>query len=186
MNPIEIMIEISSIKVRNLMRHLQFADVMDFMGFRGFKCEGEYHYLAENYEYRKLHRFAINHFNQMIYDDKVSADIKIQPSSWKGHTRFEIDTGTRKRYVRQSFMDWKDWEREALESLHKLYKEAENTSCILAEYILEMIEDVSCELKYLERQIIEYEAVDWDMIYLMSKQDELHECYKEKTKHLEI
>lgn len=186
MSPMEILTKLSSIKIENLMRHLQFANVMDFMGLKGFKREGEYHYLLENYDFRKLHRFAINHFNEMIYDDKVNTDIRIQPASWKGHTRFEVDTGTRKRYVKQSFVDWKDWEKEALEELNKLFKESEEISIVLANFILNEIEDVACEIKYLERQIIEYDSVDWDMVYLMSKQEELHDCYKEKIKYLEI
>lgn len=186
MTATEIFSKINSIKVENLMRHIQFADTMDFMGLRGFKREGEYHYLAENIELRKLHRYVINHLSTMLYDEGINADVKVQPLSWKGHTRNEVDTSTRKRYVRQLFMDWRDWEKSALLKLADCYHQMESINCVYAEYILEMMEDVTCELKYLERQIIEYESVEWDMVYIMSKQDELHECYRKKSNELEI
>lgn len=34
--------------------------------------------------------------------------------------------------------------------------------------------------------MIEYEAVDLDMLYIIQLQDEMHECYREKTKEIVI
>ena len=42
------------------------------------------------------------------------------------------------------------------------------------------------ELKYLTREMLEYKAVDYDMDYIMFKQNEIHECYKEKQKEIGI
>ena len=42
------------------------------------------------------------------------------------------------------------------------------------------------ELKYLTRKMLEHKAVDYDMDYIMSQQNEMHEHFKEKTKELGI
>jgi hypothetical protein len=185
MKAVEILSKISTLKIENLMKHEEWSDIMDFLGCKGLKRECEYHYLDESISLRKLHRWAINHLNEIIYDKDVTIP-HIVPSSWEGHSRIEVDVNTRKRYIKQMFIDWRDWERDTLDKLSSYYKEMEDIHCLSAYYILEMMEDVSMELKYLERQMLEYDATDWNMVYIMSKQEELHDCYKRKIKDLEL
>lgn len=182
----KIFAEISNQLIANIMRHEQFADVMDFLGLRGFKRMGEYHYFKENAELRGLHRYAINHFNKIIFDKDVP-NPKLIPSSWEGATRQQVDESTRKKYVRQMFMDWKDWECQAREKYQNWYKQliAENhidAGC----KVLSLLKDNEAEIKCLERQIIEYDAVGWDMSYIMFQQESIHEHYREKEKEIGI
>lgn len=51
------------------------------MNLRGFKREGEYHYFKESAELRGLHRYAINHFNKMIFDKDIPSP-RLIPANW--------------------------------------------------------------------------------------------------------
>lgn len=182
----KIFAEISNQLIANIMRHEQFSDVMDFLGLRGFKREGEYHYFKESAELRGLHRYSINHFNKIIFDKDVP-NPKLIPSSWEGATRQQVDDSIRKKYVKQMFLDWKDWECQAREKYQRWYKQLIDDGHIDAGCkVLSLLKDNESEIKCLERQIIEYEAVNWDMPYIMFKQDEIHEYYREKEKRIGI
>ena len=168
------------------MRHEQFADIMDFLGLRGFKRQAEYHYFKENAELRGIHRYAINHFNRMIIDKDIP-NPKLIPASWENANRQQVDESTRKKYIRQMFIDWKDWEYQARDKYTIWYKQLiENGHIDAGCKILELLKDNEKEIKCLERQIIEYEAINWDMSYIMFKQDEIHEHYREKEKEIGI
>lgn len=182
----KIFAEISNLLITNTMRHEQFADVMDFLGFRGFKRQGEYYFLKENAELRGLHRYAINHFNKIIFDKTMTIP-RLVPSSWENATRQQVDETTRRKYVKQMFTEWHNWELSAREKYQQWYKQliAENhidAGC----KVLSLLKDNEQEIKSLERQIIEYNAVDWDMSYIMFQQEELHEHYRAKEKEIGI
>lgn len=178
--------EISKLLIENVMRHEQFADAMDFLGFRGFKRQGEYHYLKENAELRGLHRYSINHFNRIIFDKDIP-NPRLIPASWEGATRQQVDESTRKKYVRQMFTEWHDWEVLAREKYQKWYKDLVADGHIDAGCkVLELLKDNEKEIKCLQRQIIEYNAVDWDMSYIMFQQESLHEHYREKEKEIGV
>lgn len=179
MTEIEIFTQISKMKVENLMRHADMADVMDFMNLHGFKRQAEYHYFKENIALRKLHRYAINHFNTMIYDLN-GINIRLKPQNWQGHTRSEVDESLRKKYAKQFFYDWRDWEKQAKIKLQQYYNEMLKLDVVASKEIYNMLCDVEEELKYLERDILKYDAVNWDTQYLMYIQDDIHECYREK------
>lgn len=179
----EIYTQISSMQIENIMRHEQMANAMDFMGLRGFKRQAEYHYFKESAAFRSTHRYAINHFNKMIYDKNIP-NPKTQPAGWEGHTRQELDDSTRRKYARQMFVDWRDWEKQAKQKLHGWYEDASKLDLPAAEKILKYILDVEEEIKRIERQLVEYDAVGWNMAYIMQKQDEMHDCYEAKTREI--
>lgn len=183
MTIIEILTKVSSMQIENIMRHEQMANVMDFMGLHGFKRQAEYHYFKESAAFRSTHRYAINHCSKMIYEKDIP-NPRIQPASWEGHTRQEVDDSTRRKYARQMFVDWRDWEKQAKQKLHSLYEEASKMDLPTSEKLLAYVLDVEEELKYLERQLLEYDAVGWNMAYIMQKQDELHEKYQELEKKI--
>lgn len=183
---IRIFTEISRLMLENIMRHEQFADVMDFLGLRGFKREGEYHAFKEGVEYRSLHRYSINHFNKIIFDKDIP-QARIIPSSFEGATRQQVDESSRKKYIKQMFTDWHDWEVNARTKYQEWYKQLIADNHIDAGCkILDLLKDNEKEIKCLERQIIEYDAIGWDMSYIVYKQDEIHEHYKKKEEDIKV
>lgn len=184
--PIKALTEISHILIENIMRHEQFADMMDFLGCRGFKRIGEYHFLEECAQLRGVHRYAINHCGTIVFE-KGAHNPQIIPSSWEGVDRHQVDENTRKRYIKQAFYDWLNWEKQTREKYKVAYKELLDSNNVHAsEKILSLLNDNESEIKKLERMIIEYDAVDWNMLYIMQQQSKLHDCYKEKTKDIGV
>lgn len=182
----KIFAEISNLLITNAMRHEQFADVMDFLGLRGFKRQGEYHYFKENAELRGLHRYAINHFNKIIFDKTITIP-RLIPASWENATRQQVDETTRRKYVKQMFTEWHTWEISAREKYQQWYKQLVDEGQIDAGCkVLKLLKDNEEEIKGLERQIIEYDAIDWDMTYIMFQQEGMHEHYREKEKEIGI
>ena len=183
---IEIFTDVSKLLIEDVMRYEQLADIMDFLGFKGFKREIEYYYLKSGIELRGIHRYAINHFNKLIIDKDIPT-LKIIPTSWEGATRQQVDESVRKKYVKQFFNDWKESIINARTNYSTWYKRLVEEGHIDASYkILCLLKDNEKEIKCLERQIIEYESVSWDMTYIMFKQDEIHDCYHKKSKELGV
>lgn len=176
---IEIFTTISNHMLKGLMLHAQWADMFDFLNLHGFKRQQEYQFLSESAEMRGLHRYAINHCNKLIKDDGVN--VKEIPDNWYTATRFDVDNNTRKNYVKAIFKKWHDWETETKQVYEAAFKTLSTNDKIAdANKLNDLIMKVDKELKTLTREMLEYEAVDWDMDYILWKQQELHEKYKEK------
>ena len=183
---IEIFTKLSGVLIENMMKHEQLADAMDFLGFKGLKRWSEYNYFKDSAELRSIHRYSVNHFNKMIYDKNIPAP-QIIPASWEGATRQQVDTSTRKKYLRQMMYDWHEWEVATREKYQTWYKQLIDEGHINAAYkVMDLIKCNEKEIKCLERKLIEYESVEWDMPYIMFQQAELHEKYKEKEKEIGI
>lgn len=182
--PIKVLSEVGEEITQNIMMHLQFADMMDFLGCHGFKRMAEYHFYKDCASLRMLHRYAINHCNKMLVERDVPTP-KVIPSSWEGVTRQQVDENTRKKYVRQLILMWLEREKEMRTKLTQKYKEIFDAGYFHAAQHLEcLINENEEEIKRMERKVIEYSAVDWNMLYLMQQQQEMHDCYKEKTEKI--
>lgn len=89
--------------------------------------------------------------------------------------------------MREAFEKWYAWEKETKEFYEKQFKIlTDNYKIADADKVNELICKVDEELKYVTREMLEYKAVDYDMDYIMFKQDEIHDCYKEKEKQIGI
>ena len=50
------------------------------------------------------------------------------------------------------------------------------------EIVGKLVSDVDKELKCLERLVLKLKAIDFDPVYIVEAQPEIHEKYKKKTK----
>ena len=183
---IEVFNAISQRIIRNVMLHEEMADYFDFLNLHGFKRQQEYHFFDESADLRGIHRYAINHCNRLITDTDIPS-VKAIPQGWYNYTRLQVDAGTRKQAVHDAFEKWYSWEKETKEFYEKQFKIlTDNGKIANANKVNELICKVDEELKYLTREMLEYKAVDYDMDYIMFKQNEIHECYKEKQKEIGI
>ena len=183
---IEVFNEINKHIIKGIMLHEQWADMFDFLNLRGFKRQQEYYFLLDNVELRGIHRYAINHDNKMIKDIDIEP-IREIPDTWYNYTKFDVDTSTRRQYVKDIFTKWISW----LNDLKKMYEDkfkmlTENKEIACANKVNELVKRADMELKKTTRQMLEYQSVDWDMEYLMWKQDCLHEEYAEKEKDIHV
>jgi hypothetical protein len=180
----EIYAEIASRQVAALMFHRQMADYFDFLGLRGYKRMHEYQYYSESVEARKLSRYYINHHGQLI-PDKFEGTIAVIPSAWSTAKRISVGRATKQKAVEDGFNQYHAWETET-KSVYEMYAKKLRELGFEADAIFvdKMVEDVDIELKYLTRQIVDLVSAGYDMIYIVTAQTELHECYRRKTEEL--
>lgn len=177
----EIFSHILSRQVYALMFHDQMADYFDFLSLHGFKRMHEYQYLYESISFRKLQRYYINRYNELIQPHDVDNPEAI-PLEWMKHKRADVTPQIKKRSVNEAFDEYREWEKETEECLSKYAKVLYERGMLMdSQYVMELIEDVCCEIKKIERLMLELSSVDYDMDYIQEIQGELHEKYKKKT-----
>lgn len=178
----EIFSELSAHMIKGLMIHDQMSDYYDFLSLAGYKRAHEYHYKKEMCNYRKLHRYYINHFGKLIEEKRIE-DPEIIPSSWYRYKRNEVDASTKRTAVKNAIDKWVSWEKDTKilyqQSFRDLMESKEEAAAI---FIEEFIKDVDCELKWAERKSIELESTDYNLAFTISEQKKIHDKYKRKMK----
>lgn len=180
----EIYGKIAQHMVKGMMFHEQMANYYDFLGLRGYKRCHEYHFLEETCEYRSLCRYYINHHNKLIPKLPIE-DPKVIPESWYKYTRQDVDSSTKKSAVRNGLNLWVEWEKETKKLYEAMYTELINMGEIASMmYVKGLVCDVDCELKKVERYILDKKAIDYDLAIIVPEQHEMHEKYKRKTEKI--
>lgn len=178
----EVFASLGAHMIGGMMVHESMANYYDFLGLKGYKRCQEYHYLSETISYRSVCRYFINHHGKLIPEQEID-DPEVIPESWYTHKRTDVDTATKRKAVQDGYFKWKDWEMKTLELYKKLHKELLELGEIAdAAKVEDLICDVSQELKFIDRDILDLEAVDYDIVYIVECQKCLHEKYKKKMK----
>lgn len=180
----EIFSHVLSRQVYALMFHDQMANYFDFLGLHGFKRMHEYQYLSESIGFRKLQRYYINRYNELIEPHEVD-DPEAIPSEWMKHFRSDVTPQIKKRSVKEAFEEYREWEKETEECLSKCAKALYDRGMLMDySYMIGLMEDVCCELKRIERLMLKLSGVEYDMTYIEEIQDKIHEKYKKKIYHV--
>ena len=182
----EIYSKIVNHQIKGLMVHEQLAEYYDFLGLAGYKRCHEYHYFNECISYRKTIRYFINHHNKLVPNIEVN-NPKIIPESWYKYSRHDVDVSTKRNAIKNGIEVWKSWETETKE----LYQEMFNELCEIGEvasanFVNELIQDVDCELKYVERYCLNLKAIDYDMSIIIPEQDCTHEKYRKMMENFNV
>lgn len=174
----EIFAKVKAHQVEGIMFHDQMRQYFDFLNLHGFKRMHEYHFFEENEQMVKTCSFFLNHANKLISNADVDSSNRI-PNSWYNYTRFNVDATTKRRAVKDGMAKWVEWERDTRELYMQAYSDLMEIGEIdFAEYVLDLVKDVSDELKYAERLYIELENCDYDMVYLSEIQPKFHKKFK--------
>lgn len=180
----EIFKQIDGHMIYGLMFHTQQADMYDFLNLRGYKRMSEYHFFCETKNMRELHRYYLNHFNKLIEEGPIE-DPEVIPSTWYSYTRPEVDTNTKRNAVKTGVESWVAWEEKTKKFYEEMYKELMDIGEVAAAKCIScFIADVDKELKYAHRHHIDLKTADYSIEYIMFDQDKLHDCYKEKMRHI--
>ena len=178
----EIFSELSGHMIKGLMIHDQMSDYYDFLSLRGYKRCHEYHYQKEMCDYRKLHRYFINHYGKLIEEKRID-NPEVIPSSWYRYSRTEVDASTKRTAVKNGIEKWVAWEKETQALYQKMHRElTEIKEDATAIFLQDYIKSVDCELKWAERKAIELESVDYSLAFVVGEQTRLHDKYKDKMK----
>lgn len=186
MTAIEILSEIHTHQIKGVMLHDEIATVYDFMALRGYKRMHEYQALQEFVNARSTSRYAVNHLNQMLIDGNPTI-AKITPSGWKSATRFDVNENDRKTWVKEYFKKWRAWEQETKAFYQTKFKDLMALGAVsCANKVNELIKDVDCELKKLEREYLAIASAGFDMLFIAERQNEIHDKYEAMEKEIGV
>lgn len=178
----EIFSKLSAHSIRGMMVHDQLSNYYDFLGLSGFKRCHEYHYLHETHGHSELNHFYISRYNKLVEDAQVDSSSVI-PANWYKYMRQDVDASTKREAVEVGLRAWVDWEHETKAALREAYKALSDLGKVsAAEYVCDMIRDNDEEIKAAEKMLLDLEAVNYDMTYIVEMQDRLHKKYKKKLK----
>lgn len=176
----EIFEQLASHLIQGMMVHEQLANYYDFLGLKGYKRCHEYHYMQESCEYRGICRYYINHFNRLIKEPEFK-NPDVIPESWYSHTRDEVDMTTKRNAVQNGLEKWRSWETDTKKLYQEMYKELLDLGEIAAaDKVNELVCAVDCELKKVERYVLNKEAINYDMSSIIEEQNHKHKKYKKK------
>ena len=182
----EIFNQLGNHMVEGLMIHSQLAEYYNFLGLKGYYRCHQYHYFEENNNYKCLCRYYMKHYNKLINEGRV-ADPGVIPEAWFKYTRQDVSSANRKSSIQAGMERWTAWETET----KKLYERMVNELMTLGEVaaatkVKEFLCDVDKELADACQKNLELKSVDYDIVYIMDKQKEMHDKYKKKLKEIEL
>ena len=182
----EVFAKLNAHIIEGVMFHDQMAEYFDFLNLHGYKRMHEYHALDEFVERRSVVRYYTNHYNKLLPDAEVT-DPEVLPANCRSYSRQQVDAGTKRRAIKDSFVRWRSWEAET----KKLYEQSYSNLCDLGEIaaackVRDLISDVDMELKGVDRMHIKLESIYYDLPTITLCQDELHELYAEKSRNIGV
>ena len=179
----EVFTELRATMVEGMMIHEQLANYYDFLGMKGYKRLHEYQFVEESMMLRKLSRYYINHLNALIPDKQVE-DPKAIPDDWYMHIRDDVTPDVKKSAVKTAMTKWVNWEKKVKALMESAHKDLIMEGKASAMKIKKFLKDVDKEMKCAHRMMLELQAVDFDMIYIIDSQQHIHDKYKEKMEHI--
>lgn len=160
--------------------HEQLADYFCFLGLQGFKRKLEYQYMCECSGKRKLHHKYINLHQKLIPMRQVQ-NPQLIPRDWGNYTTADVNDNVLPKYVRSAMEQYKTWEHETKELYEEQWQKCVDNGMVAdAEYITELVEDVTKEIKKINRMCEQLNGTGYDVMAIHNMQDKYHEKYKEK------
>ena len=180
----EIFGELAAHMIKGIMLHQQLANYYDFLGLKGYRQCHEYHYLDETCAYRRLCKFFIKHYNQLIPQYRIQQPNQI-PSNWYKYTRDQIDISTKRSAVKEGLQAWLGWEKDTRSLYESMYKQLIDLNEIVAAMELkQMICDVEEEINKAESYHLQKKTLDYNIEDIYSEQKDKKQKYKLKKKEM--
>lgn len=160
--------------------HEQLADYFCFLGLQGFKRKLEYQYMCEVAGKRKLHHKYINMHHKIIPMRQVEVP-RIIPSDWSRYTTNDVNDNVLPKFVKSAMTQYKEWEERTKQLYEEVWQECINYGMTAdAEYISDLVEDVTKEIKKVNRMCEQLNGTGYDSVAIHNMQDKYHEKYKKK------
>lgn len=180
----EIFANLSSHMRQGIGFHEQLINAFDFLNLCGYKACHEYHYHEEIINYRRLIHFFLMNYNRLIKPKEVNS-IEVIPSSWYKYERKDVDTNTKRTFIRDAFKMWIDWETKTKKLLEESYKQLYEINEVGAALEIHyFIKDVMNEIKQAEKTYLNLESINYDINVIIEEQDKKYEHYKNKMLQL--
>ena len=153
------------------MMHDKMASAYSFLNLRGYHKNQIHHYLEEIESYRNLQDFYLDLYHKLIPEKKIE-EKQIFSTSWYKYTREDVDVNTKRSAIKDLMQKWINWEKETKKLYETSYKQLfELGEMRAAAKLMELINDVSEELIEANNIYINLETVNYDIVYIIDKQD---------------
>ena len=113
--------------------------------------------------------------------------MNIIPDAWYTAKRLSVGKSTKQKAVEDGFLEYHNWESETKSVYEKYAQKLRETGAVSdAIFVEKLVEDVSAELKTVERMLSDLISAGYDMVYITEIQPEIQEKYKKKLKGIEV
>lgn len=165
-----------------MMYHNQMANYFDFLGLMGLKRLHEYNYFRESFYVRILNRYYVNHHMKLLTEKEISSPNAI-PDTFFVNRRDDVTESDKVKYTKEAMLYYQKLEKET-KDVYSIYAKALMDKGHMKDYecISEILSCSAEELKTINRYIIDYNGVGYDMSYISNQQNKMHEKYKNKSK----
>lgn len=164
--------------------HCQMVSLFDFLNLKGFKALHEYQFMEESLEHMKTKRQFMAHHQRLLRDGDHKYKEYIE-QDWYENERSQVPTQVREKSVKQAMDSYYKWEHETKEFYEECVKRMMELGCMSDFRMMEdMLNDVSDELKEIERLRTELDGVGYDSNYVFQMQDKLYDKYKKKIREI--
>lgn len=159
----EIYADIARHMYQGMTLHDTLANYYSFLRLKKFADDQKCHFLEESDTYACFCEFAIKHRGRLITPFDVD-DPSVIPSSWYQHSSDDVDISTAKTAIKNGFEVWIKWEEDTLELYSNYISEAfAHKDVLLASYVMDLYNDVSCEISKAKEVYNALKMTDWDL-----------------------
>ena len=142
--------------------------------------ESQFDYVTTDANKRKLHHKYINLHQKLIPLRQVQFPQMI-PRDWNKYTTDDVNDSVLPKFVKNAMEQYKQWEHETKELYEEQWQKCMNNGMGAdAEYISKLIQDVTKELKEINRMCEQLNGTGYDVIAIHNMQDKYHKKYKDK------
>lgn len=176
----EILGKLISRQIIGIANHEQMSNLFDLLNLHGYKRLNEFRFFEESINLRKTQRFCVSITDKLAILEEMTPP-KGLPNTFLNKSRKDIDKEQKYEIVKSAFEKSKIWEEGTLKLLNDLYISSQQIKAgEVARFVMCMIEDVTKEIKYINRELQLIRDVS-NLDVLLERQNEIHEKYKEKT-----
>lgn len=170
--------ELLSTMLDGVMFHGEQADIFEFLNYKGF-AEMHRHQTFEEYKcFRKMRDFLIsatNSVEKISYSDRKNTI----PEVFYSATKLQVTPQERKKYTKESFDKYVEWENTAMARYKKIYAQLVTANeFAIAEKVAKVIKHTSEEIMSLHTLYIELENTEYGAHHLERIQPELSSRYE--------
>lgn len=164
--------KMASRMIQGSMFHEQLMNCYLFLGLYGYAEQHKKHYIKESKGYAKICEYVVKRYGRLLYTPIKADDVPtLIPSTWLKSRQEDVTDKIRKEAIGASISEWIKWESDTLDLYSSIYQVlisgANDTAA--AEFVKSYICDVESELMYARKELIEIEASNYDMVFILER-----------------
>lgn len=173
----EIMKKVFEAEMEGISFHNEQHELFKFLNYDGFAMLHRHQAQDEYNSFLDITNCFIDNINELVKIDYPQRKSTV-PESFYHANRFEVTPQERRRYTKESFDKYKEWEEKAIRTYIDAYQNLIDIGNIdLADKVKKLIRDDSKEIRILEKLYIELENVEYGAHHLERIQPEILDKY---------